>query len=408
MLFLGTAINYIDRQTLSILSPLLRSNFSLTNTDYSNIVNAFLVTYTIMYACGGRIMDWLGTRVGMALHVAWWSIAECLHALSRSGFQLGFSRALLGMGEAGEIPGSEKVIAERFPPSERSLAISIFLLGAMVGATVAPPVVVGMTTLWGWRFAFVATGLLGFGWVIGWLYVSRFPVVKSEPSNNPLTSPPALDPPPTTRRPMPWVRLFTYRATWGVMMSRFFLDATWFFYLFWLPEFLNHQKGLSLEMIGKVAWIPFLASDIGAVAGGASAAFLQKHGWSPDRSHRTMMFLGNCLLFSPLILARTNGLAMSLLWLSVGTFAIQFVGANVHTVPGQMFESSSVASVGGIAGACGSAGGMLLTRIIGYVVDRTNSYDLCLYLIGSVYPLMAMAAILVMGKVRHLANSPAQ
>lgn len=402
MLFLATAINYIDRQTLSILEPLLKTQFGMTSTDYSHIVNAFLASYTVMYALGGRIMDWLGTRLGMALHVVWWSIAACLHALARTIPQLGGCRFLLGIGEAGEIPGSEKVIAERFPASERSLAISIFLLGAMVGATVAPPLVVLITKLWGWRFSFVATGLLGFVWVLIWLVFFRLPQVPQETTCKEPRADLANQEAPAEADPLPWLKLFAYRATWGVMMGRFFLDATWYFYLFWLPEFLSRQKGLSLEMIGMVAWIPFLTADLGAVTGGAAATFLQKRHWSPDLAHRGIMFAGTFALFCPLALARTEGLALSLLWISLGTFAIQLIGSNIHTVPSQVFNSSSVGSVGGLGGACGSIGGMLLTRLIGYVLDHYQSYELCLDLIGSVYPIMVMISLLVMGKVRKI------
>jgi ACS family hexuronate transporter-like MFS transporter len=402
ILFLATAINYIDRQTLSVLAPLLRDRFRMTNTDYANVLNSFLVAYTIMYALGGRIMDWLGTRLGMALHVLWWSVAECLHALLRTATQLGVARVFLGMGEAGEIPGSEKVIAECFPASERSLAISIFLTGATVGATIAPPLVVGMTTMWGWRFSFVASGMLGFLWIVVWLVVFSQPARRREAGLLVANAKPANPGPPKNDRPLPWFRLFTYRATWGVMAGRFFLDATWFFYLFWLPEFLTRQKGLSLQMIGMVAWIPFLAADLGAITGGAAAAYLLGHGWSPDQAHRGLIFAGTLLLFSPLALARTQGLALSLTWISLATFAVQFVGANIHTVPAQVFKSSSVASVGGLAGAAGSTGGILLTRLIGYVLDRYHSYGLCLDLIGGAIPIAAMSSLLLMGRVRRM------
>jgi ACS family hexuronate transporter-like MFS transporter len=402
MLFLATAINYIDRQTLSILEPLLRTQFGMTSTDYSHIVNAFLASYTVMYAFGGRVMDWLGTRLGMALHVVWWSIAECLHALAKTVPQLGVCRFLLGIGEAGEIPGSEKVIAERFPIAERSLAISIFLLGAMVGATVAPPLVVLITKLWGWRFSFIAAGLLGSVWVLVWLVFFRLPPMPQDtaPEEARASLPNHAASAGTDR--LPWLRLFAYRATWGVMMGRFFLDATWFFYLFWLPEFLSRTKGLSLGMIGAVAWIPFLAADLGALGGGAVATFLQKRHWSPDQAHRGIMFMGSFLLFCPLALARTQGLVPSLAWISLGTFSLQFVGANIHTVPAQVFDSSSVGSVGGLGGACGSIGAMLLTRFIGYVLDQYKSYELCLDLIGCIYPIMVMVSLLVMGKVRKI------
>ncbi|HZP00323.1 MAG TPA: MFS transporter [Terriglobia bacterium] len=403
MLFLATAINYIDRQTLSILEPLLKIQLGMTSTDYSHIVNAFLASYTVMYALGGRIIDWLGTRLGMALHVLWWSIAECVHALVQTVPHLALCRSLLGVGEAGEIPGSEKVIAERFPPSERSLAMSVFLLGAMVGATVAPPLVVLITKLWGWRFAFVATGLMGFAWVMVWLVFFRLPPISRDAKAE---APDRILPnlkTPGSAAPLPWLKLFDYRATWGVMMGRFFLDATWFFYLFWLPEFLSHQKGLSLEMIGMVAWIPFLSADLEAIGGGAAATFLLKRHWTPDQAHRGLMFVGAFALFGPLALARTDGLALSLVWISLGTFAIQFVGSNIHTVPSQVFDSSSVGSVGGLAGACGSIGGMLLTHLIGCILDHYKSYELCLDLIGSVFPVMVMVSLLVMGKVGKIA-----
>jgi ACS family hexuronate transporter-like MFS transporter len=187
-----------------------------------------------------------------------------------------------------------------------------------------------------------------------------------------------------------------------VFLGRFFIDAAWYFYLFWLPEFLKHEKGFNLDEIGRIAWMPFLAADLGAIAGGASATWLQRRGWGTDRSHKTVMLVGNLLLCSPLVLARTENIAWSVVWICAGTFAIQMWGANVHAIPTHLFHSRTVGSVSGLAGACGALGGILLMRLVGYIVDHFASYGLVLYVVGGFCPLMAYLAHRVIGPVRRV------
>jgi ACS family hexuronate transporter-like MFS transporter len=413
LIFFATALNYMDRQILSFLSPLLRAQFRMTNMDYANVVDAFLLAYSVMYLLGGRLVDRIGTRLGMALSVTWWSVAECLHSVVHSALQLGISRSLLAIGEAIEIPGAEKLIAEAFPPSQRPLAISFFMLGSMVGATIAPPVAVGLAKLYGWRFVFLSTGLLGFVWTAVWMLV--IPTVRrqapkdvggndSANSTEKATLTVQRTQNESEAMPLSFRVLLANRITWGVLVARFFLDSSWYFYLFWIVEFLKKEKEFSLQLIGLLGWIPFLCADIGVIVGGATVSVLQSWGWTPNRSHKTVMFAGIVFLFSPFILANTASQGSAILWISAGVFGIQIVGANFHAIPTQVFHAKSVGTVEGLAGACGSIGGVLLTKLIGYITDHYGSYSLILEIMGTIFPVMIFASILLLGKIRWITD----
>jgi len=387
----------------------------MTNTDYANVVDAFLLAYSVMYLLGGRLVDRIGTRLGMALSVTWWSVAECLHSIVNSVLQLGISRSLLATGEATEIPGAEKLIAEVFPPPQRPLAISFFMLGSMVGATIAPPVAVGLAKLHGWRFVFLSTGQLGFVWTAVWILVTR-PTRSQAPreaSENDSAQPTegATKTSGNTQNelkamPLSFHVLLANRITWGILVARVFLDSSWYFYLFWIAEFLKKEKGFSLQLIGSLGWIPFLCADMGVIVGGATVSVLQSQGWTPDRAHKTVMFAGIVFLFSPLVLANTAGKSLAILWISASVFGIQVMGTNIHAIPTQVFHAKSVGTVEGLAGACGSIGGVLLTKLIGYMTDHYGSYSLILEIMGTIFPLMIFASILLLGKIRPVTARP--
>jgi len=391
MLFAAMAVNYVDRQALSVLAPVLREEFSMSNTDYSNVLNSFLLAFTVFYVIGGRLMDLVGSHRGLALSVAVWAAAESLHALAGSVRGLALFRFLLGAGEAAQPPASSKCVAEWFPPKERGLATSVFLLGAPIGAMIAPPLIVSLYRGVGWRFTFLAAGLLGLLWIFPWLRVGGPREPECSPSGAGATP---------VRYPVR--ELLAVRATWGVIALRFFLDPVWYFYVFWMPEFLVRDKGFSLEMIGLLSWIPFVGAAIGTFGGGSLASWLQHKGWSLDRSHKRVMSLSALLMtiscFVPFLRAPWLVLAA----MNVAIIGMQMFGANNHTLPTHLFPAAAVGTVAGLAGASSGVGSMIFTRFIGVSVDATRSYAPTFLIAGLFYPGMALLSLRLVGKIRRV------
>ncbi|MFZ0743531.1 MAG: MFS transporter, partial [Terracidiphilus sp.] len=247
--FFATLINYLDRQALSVAAPILRAQFHLSNIDYSRILFAFMLAYTIMNGFSGLLIDRLGTRAGYALFVGWWSLCALLHAFARGALSLGVFRFLLGMGEAGNWPAAVRVVAEWFPAEERSFASGIFNSGSSVGAILAPPVIAVLLLRYGWRSAFVAVGCAGFVWLVAWMRLYRPPVRTAEE--------PVLQP------EVPLRRLFHSRFLWSFTLSKIFVDPAWYFYIFWFPEYLFHSRNFDMASIGRYAWIPFFVAGLG-------------------------------------------------------------------------------------------------------------------------------------------------
>jgi ACS family hexuronate transporter-like MFS transporter len=395
LLFLATLINYIDRQTLSVLAPLLREKFGMTNTDYSRVVFAFLLAYTFMQSGFGRIMDWLGTKRGFSLAITIWSVAAMLHAGANSAVQLGICRFLLGAGEAGNWPGAVKAIAEWFPAKSRALAIGFFNSGSSLGAVIAPPIVAWIALNWGWRAAFVLTGLLGFVWLAGWLAFYHSPgahpritqrelgLLQPEPAS--IES--ATAPPSKSR----WIALLRYRQVWGLVCSRLLADPVWWFYVFWLPEYLSRERHFSLRMIGYFAWIPFLTADAGNFVGGWFSGFLIRRGRPVLAARTSVMLVSAATMLAGIPAVLTENAFVALALISLATFAYSCWAANVLTLPADLFPHDRVASVSGMSGTGGATGGMIFTLITGVVLDRF-SY-LPIFLAAGLMPLVAAAII---------------
>ena len=248
MAFLATAITYMERGALSVVVPVLMDQFRMSSVAYSRVIFAFMLAYTIMNGVSGPLIDRLGTRVGFALTTAWWSVAAMLQALAKGPWSLGLCRFLLGMGEAGNWPGSVKVVAEWFPVHERALASGIFNSGAAFGAIIAPPVIVLMVMRCGWRVAFLVVGAAALTWVCLWVLIYRTPrEVEAE----------------VAARPTPPWTLFRHRFVWSFTVAKIFIDPVWYFYVFWFPEYLKRARHLDLASIGKYAWIPYPGGRIG-------------------------------------------------------------------------------------------------------------------------------------------------
>jgi ACS family hexuronate transporter-like MFS transporter len=390
LLFFAATVNYIDRQVLSILAPDLQKNIGWSEVDYGNIVFSFQIAYALMLLAVGRVIDRIGTRLGFALAIAWWSIAAMGHALAGSVLAFSFWRFLLGAGEAANFPASIKTVAEWFPKQERALMTGIFNSGTNIGAILAPIFVPLIALRWGWQAAFILTGSLGFLWLAIWLIFYRRP--EEHPRLSSLELAYIRSDPPDTEARFPWLPLMRHRQLWAFALGKFLTDPIWWFYLYWLPKFLNSTHGVkTIEMMPYLVTV-YLIADVGSIAGGwVSSAFL-KRGWSVNKSRKTAMLIC-AVCVTPVVLAsQTKSLWIAVLLVSLAAGAHQGWSANLFTLSSDMFPRKAVASVVGIGGFAGALGGMLIAKVAGYVLQWYGSYT-PMFLIASLAYLVALSVI---------------
>ncbi len=356
VLFCSTFINYLDRQTLSIIAPLLRDQFSLSNVDYSRIIFVFLLGFTISQAFVGRLIDVIGTRLGMALCVAVWSAAAMSHSLASGFYTFCAARLLLGIAEAGNWPGAIKAISETLPVQRRAFAIGIFNSGSFVGAILAPPIVVALVQYFGWRSMFVVVGVSGFAWIWAWLLLSHGH--ESRPST--------LVPGARSRT----LGFLTRRETWGVMVGRMLADPVWWFYAFWLPEYMVRSRGFELSTIGRVLWIPFVFAALGSGVGGYSSGMLVGRGMTARSARKVIMICGATLMLCGVPAFLTSNRAYAVALICVVLFGYSAWATNILTLVPDIFPASDVAEVTGLAGTAGALGGMLFTLATGWLVQK--------------------------------------
>jgi ACS family hexuronate transporter-like MFS transporter len=372
LLFFATTINYLDRQVLSMLAKTLETSIGWTSIAYGYITGAFQGAYAIGLLVTGYAMDRIGTRKGYSIAVSIWSLAAIAHAAAASAFTFGVARSFLGVGEAANFPACVKTVAEWFPKKERALATGIFNAGTNVGAVVAPLSVPWIAVTFGWQMAFVATGALGFVWLIFWLLFYHTPESHPRISDSELAyiRSDAADP----LSKVSWSGLFPHRQTWAFVVGKFLTDPVWWFYLFWLPKYLQESFGLSLMQVVVPTLLVYNAASVGSIGGGWFSSHLIKRGRSINFARKsTMLMCALCVL--PVLYApfSTN------LWLVVGlislaTAAHQGWSANMYTLASDMFPRGAVGSVVGIGATGGAVGGMLIQVVTGYVVQRTHSY----------------------------------
>jgi len=401
LLFFAAVINYIDRQIIGILKPILQNDFGWNEIDYSNIVFWFQVAYAAGFVSIGRLMDWLGTRKGFTLSVAFWSLAAMAHALAHSVFTFSIARFALGLGEAGNFPAAIKTVAEWFPKKERALATGIFNSGTNIGAIVTPLTVPFIAAQFGWRWAFIITGLLGFIWLVFWL------LLYSKPEENPRITSEELahinSDPPETVVPIPWLSLLTFRQTWAFAIGKFLTDPIWWFYLFWLPGFLFDKFQLSLTSLGLPLVIIYLAADVGSIGGGWLSSSLIKRGWTINAARKTAMLICALCVVPIVFAAETSNVWVAVALLSLATAAHQGWSANLFTTTSDMFPRRAIGSVVGIGGMAGAIGGMFIAKLAGYVLQWTGSY-LTLFLIAGATYLIALALIQILAPRLEEAN----
>jgi MFS transporter, ACS family, hexuronate transporter len=383
LLLLGTTKNYMDRNVLGVLNTTLQHDLGWTDIDYSNLVIAFQAAYAVGMLVAGRVIDRLGTRLGYAIAMIFWSLASMGTAFGSSLASFATFRVALGLGEAAVFPASIKAVAEWFPKKERALATGIFNAGTNIGAILTPLVVPWLVGFWGWRGAFIGVGALGFLWLAFWLLIYR------RPNEHPRVSKAELDHIQSDSsefvEKIKWSRLLPLRQTWAFACGKFLTDPVWWFYLFWLPEFLQRKHGLSLKQIFVPIMVVYLISDVGSVVGGWISSSLLKRGKSVNFARKTTLLIcAFCVL--PVVLAPDfSNMWWAVLLIGLAAAAHQGFSANLYTLTSDMFPSRALGSVVGIGGMCGALGGLLIATIVGHVLQRSGSYQIPFLIAGAAY-----------------------
>jgi MFS transporter, ACS family, aldohexuronate transporter len=388
-LTLSTILNLIDRQSLSILAPFLRDKLHLTTQSYAHVVTAFLASYTIMYAVGGRFVDWIGERVGMAVSILWWSACTMLTALVQGGLSLGIVRFLLGLGEPANYPAALRACTVWFPKEERGLPIALFSSGSAIGNVLAPPLIAAITLLWGWRAAFVLPGLLGIIWVAVWMVIYGSPsrLADSQVRTVPELHNEGLK--NSREAQTSWFGLLRQRNVVALVLCRFISDPVWYFYLFWIPEYLKRERGFSLTDIGMYAWIPFVAGAAGGMTAGWVSDALTTRGILPVRARAGVLYFAAALAPVGMFTGVVHSAATAISLIAVMAFVVYCWFINTAAIIPDVVSDDVVGSVLGFMGTAGSAGGALFSLLVGYLLAH-YSYGLAFMLAGSMHVLAAL------------------
>lgn len=395
LLFFATTINYLDRQVIGLLKPLLEKEFSWTEKEYGQIVMAFSACYAAGLLIFGRIVDKIGTKTGYSISIIIWSIAAMAHALAKTTLGFGAARAFLGLGESGNFPAAIKAVAEWFPKKERALATGIFNSGANIGAVAAPAVVPWLAATYGWQEAFIWTGVIGFIWLIFWWVMYEIPARHKRLSQAEFAyihSDEAAASPELPAPKVSWGRLFSIRQTWAFVFGKFLTDPIWWFFLFWLPSYFSTTFNLDVKNLGLPLIVVYSATTIGSIGGGYLSGWLINRGWPVYKARKTsMLIFAICVI--PIMAAQYAGN----MWVAVGLISLaaaahQAWSANIFTTASDMFPKFAVSSVVGIGGMAGSVGGIIFPLIVGSLLqhykalgDIGKGYNLLFLICGCMY-----------------------
>jgi len=367
---LATVINYIDRSSLAVMWPDISKDLSLSKDDYAAILSFFMVAYAIGQGLSGRLFDVVGTRVGFVISIVVWSVSCGLHGLARNLASFGIFRSLLGVSEAGNWPGATKSNAEWFPIKERALGQGIFNAGASLGSVISAPLIAILYTLFGWKMTFVFVAGLGILWVVPWWVINR-----SGPKTHPWLSPDEREhilsgqivagAAEQDERVLSWNELLTYRQSWSVIVSRFFLDPVWWLFVSWLPIYLADQFGFDIKQIGAFAWVPYVGAAIGSLLGGWISGYLIGRGWTIDRARKWTIVAGGIVMLPSLLLTAYASTPLSaVLLIALILFGFQVVINNIQTLPSDFFSGKSVGSLAGLGGTSAVAGVLITIWLV--------------------------------------------
>jgi ACS family hexuronate transporter-like MFS transporter len=376
------AISYLDRQTLPVAVKVITKSIPLSNEQFSELQSAFLFSYAFMYAGGGKLADFLGTRVGFAVIMVFWSLACASHAFAANFAMLAGSRFLLGMGEGGGFPAASRAVAEWFSIKERATAMGIINAGTAVGAVIAPPLIALIVSYLSWRWVFLFTGALGLAWTIWWT-LSYFPPDEqtklSAPERDELRSSQELR---DSGREMRWIDLLKIRESWGLMFAKFLSDAAWYFYLFWLPKYLYDARNFDVKAVGSFAWIPYAAAGVGCLMGGWFSSYLVQREFSLGVARKLAPGLSAAVM--PLIILVPHvPVSWAILIFSLAYFGQQSWSTLVMVLPTGLFPRRVVGSVAGLVGFGGAMGGIAFGQLVGYLLDHGFGYDTVFALAGT-------------------------
>ncbi len=373
LLFVATTINYLDRQIIGLLKPVLELEFDWTETDFARIVMAFTSAYAIGLLFFGWFIDKVGTRKGYSFTVVFWSIAGMLHAVARSAFGFGVARVGLGLGEAGNYPAAAKTVAEWFPKKERALATGIFNAGTSVGVVVALLMVPPILANYGWHEVFWITGGLGFVWLIFWLWLYKVPAKQAKLTEEEfkyIVEGQEETETEDDKNPVRWAKLFSFPQTWAYITGKGLIDPIYWFFLFWLPSYFASTFALDLKKFSIELMIIYTATTVGSIGGGYLSSFLIKRGWETIKARKTVLFVFAFLELSVILIQFAGNV-----WVAVGLISLavalhQAWATNVFTLPSDMFPKQAVSSVVGIGGMAGAIGGILFPLLIGWLLDK--------------------------------------
>ena len=388
LLFFATTINYIDRQVLGLLKPVISEDISLSEAEYGYIVSAFQAAYAVGMLLAGRFIDKFGTRISYTIAIALWSLAGCLHAAAHNFFHLAAARFMLGVGESANFPAAIKTVTEWFPKKERAFATGLFNSGSNIGAIVAPLIVTYVTVEYGWREAFVVTGLLGFIWIIAWLLFYQVPAKAKGLSNEEydyIHQDAHEEEVTESGRKQPWWHLFKRRTTLGICLARFVCDWPWWFFLFWTPDFLSKTFNLDLTAMQVPIVVIYIISDFGGIVGGYISSKMMRMGRTAAFSRFAGLLICALMVLPVALIPSISTLWVVIAIISLACFAHQGWAANIYTVVSDNYPKSQVATMTSLAGFSGSIGGIIAASSVGLILELTNSYYAVFMVAASTY-----------------------
>ena len=407
LLFVATALSFLDRQVLSMAIIKIKSDFQMSDVEYGWVNTGFLISYALMFTLGGWLIDKFGTRMGMAFSVGLWSVSNAMHGAVQNTMQLGIARFFLGIGEGGCFPGAAKGVTEWFSQKQRALAMGIAIGGSALGAVLAPPLTVGLISFFGWRATFVTTGIIGGVWVILWLVFfhkpQKSPYITQEElkliEDNGDETKQAISEP--KKNSVPIKKILQTKQAWGLIAIRFMLDPVFYFFMFWIPKYLSDERGVSFEMIGKLFWIPFFALGVSNIIGGWASDRLIKSGISVNKARKGIMGAAAALTMATPLVAVTPSIEAAIFFMALFMLAHGFWITNYITITSELFGKGATSTVVGMSGTAGAIAGLLVNPLIGKVVQN-YSYLPMWIISGIMYPLGFILLIITIKNIQSI------